>query len=282
MGHYQEILETLIAAGLDRHSAVVALGGGVVGDLAGFVAASLYRGVPVVQIPSTVVAMTDSAIGGKTGINSSLGKNLIGAFWQPSLTLADPELLATLAVRERRAAFGELVKYGLLHGEELFADVDAVASRLTADTAVIDDRVESVIRRCAAYKAAVVGADERERGLRAVLNLGHTLGHAIEAEAGYGRVLHGEAVGLGLIAACRVSAALGLCGATLESRVAASLARAGLQTDLDPWLRPEVLARLGVDKKRRGTSIRFVAVESPGRVQRVDIELAQITSILSS
>jgi shikimate kinase/3-dehydroquinate synthase len=271
----------MVEAGLDRTSAVVALGGGVVGDLAGFAAASLYRGIPCVQVPTTLVAMVDSAIGGKTGINLDAGKNLVGAFHQPRLVLADPDLLATLPVRERRAAFGEILKYALLDGEALYAEAEALAPALAAEVWSAD--AAPVIRRSAAIKAAIVSADEREQGgERALLNLGHTVGHAIEAAAGYGTLLHGEAVALGLLAACRVSAGLGLGDRSLEDRVAATLTRAGLATDIDRWLRPEVLARAFVDKKRTGSRIKFIAIEAPGRPSIVSLELARLGEILAA
>jgi len=275
---------SLVDAGLDRSSAVVALGGGVVGDLAGFAAATLYRGIPCIQVPTTLVAMIDSAIGGKTGINLDAGKNLVGAFHQPHLVLADPDLLATLPGRERRAAFGELLKYALLDGEELYGQVDALAPALAPDEpAAPPASLAAIVRRAAGIKAAIVSADERERGgERALLNLGHTVGHAIEAAAGYGTLLHGEAVALGLLAACRVSAALGLCDGALEARVAASLARAGLATDIDTWLRPDVLSRVGVDKKRTGSRIGFIAVARPGDARVVPLELARLGEILAA
>ena len=281
---FAALQETLVEAGLDRSSAVVALGGGVVGDLAGFAAASLYRGVPCVQVPTTLVAMVDSAIGGKTGINLDAGKNLVGAFHQPRLVLADPDLLATLPGRERRAAFGELLKYALLDGEELYAEVDGLAPALAPDDpSPPPAALTAVIRRAAGIKAAIVSADEREQaGERALLNLGHTVGHAIEAAAGYGTLLHGEAVALGLLAACRVSAALGLADRTLEERVAGSLARAGLATDIDTWLRPDVLARIGVDKKRTGSRIGFIAIARPGQARVVPLELVQLGEILAA
>ncbi len=256
----------------------------MVGDLAGFAAATLYRGIPCVQVPTTLVAMVDSAIGGKTGINLEAGKNLVGAFHQPRLVLADPDLLATLPGRERRAAFGELLKYALLDGEDLYGELDALAPALAPDEpSPPPAALGPVIRRAAGIKAAIVSADEREQaGERALLNLGHTVGHAIEEAVGYGALLHGEAVALGLLAACRVSAGLGLCDRALEARVAASLARAGLATDIDSWLRPDVLARVGVDKKRTGSRIGFIAVERPGHACVVPLELARLGEILAA
>jgi shikimate kinase/3-dehydroquinate synthase len=279
IGVFEKVCEALIAEGLDRTSVIVAVGGGVVGDLAGFVAASLYRGIALVQVPTTLLAMTDSGIGGKTGINSKQGKNLIGAFWQPSLVWADPDTLTTLSQRERRAAFGELVKYALLD-EELWTLVEDLAPSVCADTLESSPELTELVRGCANLKAGIVSADERERGQRALLNLGHTLGHAIEAHAGFGKILHGEAVALGLLATCRVSHRLGICSKGLESRVAAILDSAGLDTDIDSWLTPEVLDHMGVDKKRTGSKLRFIAVHKLGDVRQRDIELIELTGLL--
>ena len=282
IGAFAALCDQLVKSGLDRSSAVVALGGGVVGDLAGFAAATLYRGVPLVQVPTTLVAMIDSAIGGKTGINLAAGKNLVGAFWQPRLVLADPDLLVSLPARERRAAFGELVKYALIDGEDLYAAAEALAPAVAEETwSEPPPGLGPLIRRCTAIKSWIVSRDEREQsGERALLNLGHTVGHAIEAAAGYGEILHGEAVGLGLVAACRVSAALELAPPGLEGRVAATLARGGLSTDFVPWLRSDVLDRIGVDKKRTGTGIRFVALAGPGQTRLVTIELDRLQDAL--
>jgi len=260
----------------------VALGGGVVGDLAGFVAASLFRGIALVQVPTTLLAMTDSSIGGKTGVNSALGKNLIGAFWQPKLVWADPLTLSTLPKRERVAAFGELVKYALLD-DAIWPLVVRCAQHIGDESGqgfVVEDVLSELIRACAALKAAIVSADERESGLRATLNLGHTVAHAIESAAGYGSVLHGEAVALGLLATCRVSHALGYCSDELESQVSKILATAGLDVELEPWLRNEVLNRIGVDKKRTGSRVRFVVVSKPGDIRLHEIELAELISLL--
>lgn len=285
MTEFERVCSELVTGGLDRRSGVLALGGGVVGDLAGFVAASLYRGIEVVQVPTSLLAMVDSAIGGKTGINLSSGKNLVGAFWQPRLVLADPDVLVTLPARERRAAFGELLKYGLLDGEELLAEVEALAPDIAGETLELSggvgDRLERVIRRCAGYKAWVVGRDEREQtGERALLNLGHTLGHAIEAAEGYGTLVHGEAVALGLLAACRVSATLGLANPALEERIHAAMEAAGLDTDLSRYLRDDVLERIKVDKKRTGTSIAFITVAKPGQCARTPVDAAELARTL--
>ncbi len=274
---YQQLTEDLVRRGADRGSLIVALGGGVVGDLAGFVAATLFRGISVVQVPTTIVAMTDAAIGGKTAIDLPAGKNLVGAFHQPRLVACNLATLATLPGRERRAGFGELWKYALLDGPELWAAVDQTTGWASGpETTPPPDALATVVRRAIAYKAAVVGRDERERtGHRALLNLGHTVGHAIESASG---MLHGEAVGLGLIAACRVSAALG--HPDREPEVTDALARTGLPTDLDRWLTEDVLARISVDKKRVGAKITFVAIVDVGACVPHPLAVTDVQRIL--
>jgi shikimate kinase/3-dehydroquinate synthase len=277
---YQRVIEELVAAGLDRRSTIIALGGGVVGDLAGFVAATLYRGIPVIQLPTTIVAMTDAAIGGKTAVDLPAGKNLAGAFWQPRLVACGLATLATLPARERRAGFGELWKYALLDGPALWAAVDACAAWAHASETGGSPPPEltDVIRRAIAYKAAIVGRDEREvTGQRALLNLGHTVGHAIESASG---MLHGEAVGLGLVAACRVSAALGLATPGLTDDVTAALARTGLPVDLGRYLDDDILARVQVDKKRIGANLRFIAIRQVGACEPVEIAVTELRRIL--
>ena len=273
---YQSLCEQLVARGLDRGSAIVALGGGVVGDLAGFVAATLYRGIPVVQLPTTLVAMTDAAIGGKTAVDLPAGKNLVGAFHQPRLVACGLATLATLPDRERRAGFGELWKYALLDGPELWALVDACAA-WSANGGERPAELPEVIQRSIAYKAAIVGRDERElTGQRALLNLGHTVGHAIESASG---LHHGEAVALGLIAACRVSSAL-FGTPSLEPEVTQAVRRSGLPHDLGPYLRDDVLARVQVDKKRIGDKVRFVVVREVGRCETAEITITELRRIL--
>jgi shikimate kinase/3-dehydroquinate synthase len=279
---YQELCERLLRLGVDRATTIVALGGGVVGDLAGFVAATLLRGLPILHIPTTIVAMTDSAIGGKTAIDSAAGKNLIGAFWQPRAVLAPLETLATLPVRERRAGFGELWKYALLDGEDLWAAVLACAPWAASDdlAAPLPDELPEVIRRAAAYKAQVVVRDEREtRGLRLLLNLGHTFGHAFETAAG-GALLHGEAVALGLVAASRISQRLSGCAAEIEERLVEALTRSGLSADFTPHLQEKAWDALSLDKKRVGSKVRFVAIKGLGRCGAVEVELSELERIL--
>jgi shikimate kinase/3-dehydroquinate synthase len=282
-GELARLIDALVEVGLDRRSLVIALGGGVVGDLAGFAAASLYRGVACVQVPTTLLAMVDASIGGKTGIDIAAGKNLVGAFWQPRLVAADPDALTTLPARERRAAFGEVIKYALLDSEELYGVVDALAPAMATEAAELPAELPSVIQRCAAIKSWIVTRDEREEtGERALLNLGHTIGHAIEAAHGYDGILHGEAVALGLVAACRVSARLGLCEPALEARVADTVRRAGLDADVDRWLAGDARALdfIGTDKKRTGQRIGFVTVRAPGDCGVTEVPLSELARTL--
>jgi len=276
---YQRISEQLVAAGLDRGSAIIALGGGVVGDLAGFVAATLYRGIPVVQIPTTIVAMTDSAIGGKTAVDLPAGKNLVGAFWQPRLVACALETLVTLPARERRAGFGELWKYALLDGPDLWRAVVTCAGWAAGpDITPPPPELRTVIDRSIAFKAAIVGRDEREQtGHRALLNLGHTVGHAIESATG---LLHGEAVGLGLVAACRISAAVLGTRRDLEHELVAALRASGLPGDLDGYLTDDILARVQVDKKRIGANLRFIMIREVGACEPTEIAVAELRRIL--
>jgi 3-dehydroquinate synthase len=247
----ENLCDRMIAAGLDRRSFVVALGGGVVGDLAGFVAAIYQRGIPCVQIPTTIVAQVDSSVGGKTGVNARAGKNLIGAFHQPQLVLADTDTLATLPDREYREGFAEVIKHACIRDAAMLDELDPDAPR--GDLAPL-------VARNIAIKAAVVAADERERSdLRALLNFGHTIGHAVENVAGYGRFLHGEAISLGLAAALDISVIKAGLPATDADRVRAKLADYGLPLALpDDLPTDELLAAARRDKKFEAGRVRFV------------------------
>ena len=271
---------------LERGSLIVALGGGVVGDMAGFAAASWLRGIAVVQVPTTLLAMVDAAIGGKTGVNHPGGKNLIGAFHQPRLVLIDPATLGTLPEREFRAGMAEVIKYGVIGDLELFADLEAAAGRdatagLASLSAVGPALLQTLLERSAAAKARVVAADEREGGLRAILNYGHTLGHVVEALCGYGTWLHGEAVAIGMVAAGELSLELGLWGASEQRRQRAVIAAAGLPQQwpaLDPGA---VLQCLQGDKKVRDGKVRFVLPTGLGSVQiRDDVTPVQVLAAL--
>ncbi|WP_237213877.1 3-dehydroquinate synthase [Falsiroseomonas oryziterrae] len=265
----QGALEAILGAGADRRTTVVALGGGVVGDLAGFAAAVALRGLPFVQIPTTLLAQVDSSVGGKTGINLALGKNLVGAFHQPRLVLADTATLATLPLRELRAGWAEVAKHGLIASEDFWQWCEAHGPRAVAGEA--DALAHAVLESCK-LKSAVVAADEREEseeGGRALLNLGHTFGHALEAESGYGgALLHGEAVAVGLGLAAALSARLGHCAQEWPGRVISHLQSVGLPArlgDLDRAFSAErLIARMRKDKKAREGAMRFVLLKGPG------------------
>jgi len=257
------IFDRLLAAACDRRTTLWALGGGVVGDITGFAAACYMRGVPFVQVPTTLLAQVDSSVGGKTAINHPRGKNMIGAFYQPRRVLADLSVLATLPARELSAGLAEVIKYGPIADAGF---LDWVEARLDALLARDADALAQAVRRSCEIKAEVVGADEREGGRRAILNYGHTFGHAIEAALGYGRWLHGEAVGCGMVMAADLSARLGLVPAGFVERLRRLVARAGLpvvaprEIDAERWLE-----LMGVDKKAEAGELRFVLIEAPGR-----------------
>ncbi len=229
-GQYQELMEWLLATGLERRDLLIAFGGGVIGDLAGFAAATARRGMGFIQIPTTLLAQVDSSVGGKTGINSRHGKNLVGAFHQPAMVLADTDVLGTLPQRELLAGYAEVVKYGLLGDAEFFGWLEEHGKGLLAGGA--GERIHAIGVSCRA-KAEIVARDEREGGVRALLNLGHTFGHALEAALGYdGTLLHGEAVAIGMAQAFRFSEMMGLCPAGRAGRVEAHLAAVGLPVDM--------------------------------------------------
>ncbi len=253
MAEAERVLRELARAGMTREDHIVALGGGVVGDLAGFCAHLYQRGVPVVQVPTTLVAQVDSAYGGKTGVDLPEGKNYAGAYQLPAAVIADTATLATLPPEELAAGFVEVLKTGLLAGGALWERVRTIEA---LDAGALAD----VVFECARYKCDVVAADERDAGLRAVLNLGHTVGHAIEAASGYARYRHGEAVGLGLLAALRLSGA-----AALRDEVEEILRRHDLPVALDPPIDvDEILAVLQRDKKRTAEGVGFVLLSEPG------------------
>jgi shikimate kinase/3-dehydroquinate synthase len=253
MAEAERVLRELARGGMTREDHVVALGGGVVGDLAGFCAHVYQRGVPVVQVPTTLVAQVDSAYGGKTGVDLPEGKNYAGAYHLPAAVIADTSTLATLPREELAAGFVELLKTGLLAGGDLW-------ERVRASGALNPDALADLVFACARYKCEVVAVDERDAGLRMVLNLGHTVGHAIEAASGYGRYRHGEAVGLGLLAALRLSEV-----PQLRDEVEAILRRHGLPVSLDPAIALEqILDALQRDKKRTASGVGFVLLSEPG------------------
>lgn len=240
----QYVVDEILKARLERSDVVIALGGGVVGDLTGFAASIARRGMPFVQIPSTLLAQVDSSVGGKTGINSSRGKNLVGAFHQPALVLADTDILSTLPIREFRAGYAEVVKYGLINDPDFFDWLCANWQHIFEGGPA---RIEAVARCCQA-KADVVAADELEAGSRALLNLGHTFGHALEAATGFSRTLiHGEGVAIGMAMAFRFSQKLGLCGENASTFVTEHLRSVGLPTSLEFFNGPEAVSGTATD-----------------------------------
>jgi 3-dehydroquinate synthase len=279
--HLEQVMGAILAARPERGSMLLALGGGVVGDLAGLAASLLLRGVDFIQVPTTLLAQVDSSVGGKTGINTSHGKNLVGAFHQPRIVLADLDALSSLPRRELLAGYAEVVKYGLIDEPEFFAWLEANGAKLIAgDTAA---RAHAVEQSCRA-KARIVAADERETGQRALLNLGHTFGHALEAALGYGgELLHGEAVAIGMVMAFDLSARLGLAPAADAARVRRHLAAVGLPTRPPGgnWDVERLLALMAQDKKVRDGRITFVLVRGIGKafVAR-DVDTAEVRAVL--
>ena len=251
---------------LERKSFIIALGGGVVGDVAGFVAASYLRGIPFVQVPTTLLAQVDSSVGGKVGVNLKAGKNLIGAFYQPKLVLCDLNTLVTLPEREYRSGLAEVIKYGIIYDARLFDRLERDLEKLIARE---PRTLTAVIARCCEIKAEVVGQDETESGLRAILNFGHTIGHALEAISRYGKYLHGEAISIGQVAAAKLSRRiLGLPQVQVD-RIVNLFARAGLptQVSLGSQQRRQLTAAMKLDKKVSRGEIKFVLARRIGRVE---------------
>ena len=260
------IFDALLSKACDRKTVLFALGGGVVGDMTGFAAASYMRGVPFVQVPTTLLAQVDSSVGGKTAINHPLGKNMIGAFYQPARVVCDLDTLRSLPARELSAGLAEVIKYGPIHDMAFF---DWIESNLDALLAREPRALAHAVERSCQIKAWVVGQDERESGLRAILNFGHTFGHAIEAGLGYGQWLHGEAVGCGMVMAAELSHRLGKVDAAFVARLKALVQRAGLPVR-GPVLDAQdnalcYLEHMRLDKKAEAGDIKFVVIEAPGR-----------------
>ncbi len=265
-GTLQRIFDALLAAGCDRKTVLYALGGGVVGDMTGFAAACFMRGVAFVQIPTTLLAQVDSSVGGKTGINHPLGKNMVGAFHQPLRVLCDLDVLRSLPPRELSAGLAEIIKYGPIADMAFF---DWIEANIAALRQLEPSALARAVQRSCEIKAAVVSSDEREAGLRAILNFGHTFGHAIEAGMGYGSWLHGEAVGCGMVMAARLSQTVGLVDGAFVDRIRHLVERAGLPV-VAPVLDPQRNAQryldlMRVDKKAEAGEIRFVLIDGPGK-----------------
>ncbi|WP_224981741.1 3-dehydroquinate synthase [Geomonas agri] len=263
-----QIYDALVDASLDRGSFILALGGGVIGDMAGFAAASYLRGIPFVQLPTTLLSQVDSSVGGKTGINHPRGKNLIGAFYQPKAVLIDVMTLDTLPEREFRAGLGEIVKYGAVLDGDFFTFLEAnVAALLARDKEAL---IEAVARSCS-IKAKVVAVDEREGGVRAVLNYGHTLGHAVETLTEYTTFLHGEAVAIGMVQAAKISQRFGFCSQNDRDRIEALIAALGLPAELPAFPSEHYVEALSHDKKVRDKGLLFICNRGIGayKMERV-------------
>ena len=268
------IFDVLLAQACDRKTVLIAVGGGVIGDMAGFAAATYQRGVPFIQVPTTLLAQVDSSVGGKTAINHPLGKNMIGAFYQPKRVVIDTNTLATLPPREYRSGLAEVIKYGVALDRDFFdwleANIEALNQRDPAALA-------QAIRRSCEIKAQVVAADEFEtNGGRALLNFGHTFGHAIETALGYGAWLHGEAVGCGMVLATRLSAALGRIDAATFARVTTLIERAGLPVEMPDISADIMLENMSRDKKNQAGSIHLILLDALG-VSRVDGQISRTT-----
>jgi 3-dehydroquinate synthase len=258
------LLDRMVTLKLTRQSTIIALGGGVVGDVSGFVASIYMRGIPVVQVPTTLLAQVDSSIGGKTGVNHRVAKNLIGTFYQPSLVLSDPLLLKTLPEREYASGLYESLKYGVIRDTALFEDFERnVATFLKRDP----EAIARLVARCAAIKADVVMADEKESDLRRILNFGHTVGHALEAAAKYQRIKHGEAVGYGMIAAARISASLQKLADPERARIEGAVGSISRLPALNGMNSKTILSALQHDKKVRDGAVHFILPREVGKVE---------------
>jgi len=275
----ESIIEELLRRGADRRATVVALGGGVVGDLAGFAAACYMRGVDCVQVPTTLLAQVDSSVGGKTAINHPLGKNMIGAFHQPRRVIADVAALRTLPRREFVAGLAEVIKYGAIADDSFLSWIETnLAALLAGDAAAIGYAVECSAR----IKARVVSADEREAGMRELLNFGHTFGHAIEAGLGFGTWLHGEAVGCGMVLGTKAARRLGLVSEAQAARLEQLIASAGLPVAAPAMSTERWLELMRHDKKARGGAIRLVLPDGPGSGRTVPVEEGLIRAVIES
>jgi 3-dehydroquinate synthase len=273
------IYDFLIEYNYSRESSLVALGGGVVGDITGFAAATYMRGINYVQVPTTLLAMVDSSVGGKTGVNHPLAKNIIGAFYQPKMVFIDTAMLKTLDPREFRAGFAEVIKHAVIWDAEFFEYLEKNVARIFA---LDPESLRPVVKTCCSIKARVVEEDEREAGVRAILNLGHTIGHALEAVTRYRVYLHGEAIAVGMVAACRIAVKMGM----FSNAEAARVERIILQSNLPHHIRQadpdDILERLKKDKKVRDSKVRFVLPEKIGRVAiRDDVSSVIIRGVLN-
>jgi shikimate kinase/3-dehydroquinate synthase len=276
LGSVQAALEAALNGGIDRKSRLVAVGGGVTTDMTGFVAASYLRGVSWVGVPTTLLAMVDASVGGKTGVDLGSAKNAVGAFWQPTAVLCDVDYLKTEPERGYRSALAEVVKTAIIGDPQLFELLERESAGIVARDS---DLLSDIVRRCIRVKARIVSADPREAGLRAVLNLGHTVGHAVEAQAGFERLTHGEAISLGLVAALRIGEKLGHTPRELADRTRRLLGALDLMTAIEDEPLTEAAELIGHDKKRAGSHVSFVFARALGDVITVPLDLAELREL---
>jgi 3-dehydroquinate synthase len=274
-----QVFDHLLGTACDRKTVLYALGGGVIGDMTGFAAACYMRGVPYVQVPTTLLSQVDSSVGGKTAINHPAGKNMIGAFYQPQRVVADLDTLDTLPPREISAGLAEIIKYGPIADDAFFSWIE---TNLDALLALDKAALAHAVRRSCEIKAWVVGQDERESGLRAILNFGHTFGHAIEAALGYGEWLHGEAVGCGMVVAADLSRRQGFIDAGYVARIESLVARAGLPTRAPRLGAATYLEHMRVDKKSEDGALRFVLIEAPGRAAVHPVDDERVAEVIEA
>lgn len=277
----EQVFAAMARLGATRDACIIGLGGGVTGDMAGFAAACWMRGIGFVQMPTTLLAMVDAAVGGKTGVNLPAGKNLVGAFHQPRAVVADTHTLTTLPAREYRAGLAEAIKHSALGDADFFAQLEEMTPALMAHDAAT---LERVIEHSCRFKADVVVRDETEQGTRALLNFGHSFGHAIEAVTGYSVFLHGEAVAIGMCLAARLSARLGMADADATQRLQHLLSACGLPTALPADIDPDtMLAHMRLDKKNRGEALRLILWRGVGWAELVaDVDMAAVAAVLAS
>jgi len=278
---YKHIIESLLKHKFSRQCTLIALGGGVIGDLTGFVAATYQRGVNYIQVPTTLLAQVDSSVGGKTAVNHVLGKNMIGAFYQPNAVLIDVKTLASLPSSEFAAGMAEVIKYGLIYDADFFVWLENHAKAIIRKEQTI---LSQMISRCCEIKAEIVGQDERESGLRMILNFGHTFGHAIETSLGHGKILHGEAVAIGMILALKLSVQLAMVSSELVQRVEAWLMQMQLPVTIPkPCNIESLLEAMSRDKKKVGDTLRFIVLDELGKaVIRDDISMDQLRAVLQA
>ncbi|WP_036483303.1 3-dehydroquinate synthase [Myxosarcina sp. GI1] len=272
----EQIYDTALTNRIERSSTLVALGGGVIGDMTGFAAATWLRGVNFVQVPTTLLAMVDASVGGKTGVNHPQGKNLIGAFYQPKLVAIDPDVLKTLPEKEFRAGIAEVIKYGVIWDEDLFTKLEQ-AEHIDNFSAIAPEFLQTILVRSCQAKADVVSQDEKEAGLRAILNYGHTIGHAVESLTNYQQFVHGEAVAIGMVAAGKIAVRMGLWTKAEAARQDKLIAKAGLPLDIPSQLKiDDILETIKSDKKVKAGKVRFILPTKIGAVTITDRSTSEL------